>query len=232
MPRQKTHRALAPALALAALLAPGLALANWNTALPVPGDPGSGSGANSSNPWIASPAAGSVYVEWNFFEGYPTDSTPDIAGSGASVTETTGMAFATGGGNLYSFAALTEFTVDTAAVAGPSEVWLRVGTLGTVADTTATLNGVQATATQTYFGNSGSSFGGAREELVWNWKNVSASDYQFEFKASGSSMSLDQVAVYGIATTPVPEPQAAAMLALGLAGLGLAARRRRRSDAS
>lgn len=226
-------RARIPTLALAALL-PIAPLAHavggqWDTPLAVTGSAGTGNGASSATPWIATPATGSTYAEWNFFNGYPTDSTPDIAGSGASVTENTGMAFATGGGNIYSFAAATDFTLTAAAVSGAADVWLRIATIGTAALPTATLNGVGAQAVQTYSAASGSSFGGDEKEWVWTWNNVSATAYSFGFGASGSSMSLDQLAVYG-AAAPVPEPESALMLAAGLSALGWTAHRRRRTQ--
>jgi hypothetical protein len=225
------RRTAMPALALAALLPlspQAFAVGGqWDSALAVTGSAGTGNGATSATPWIATPAAGASYAEWNFFNSYPTDNTPDIAGGGASVTENTGMAFLTSGGNIYSFAAATDFTVAATAVAGAADVWLRIGILGNLPLTTATLNGVSAQAVETYSGDSGSSFGGAEKEWFWTWSNVSAPSYSFNFGAVESSMSLDQLAVYA-AAAPVPEPEAAMMLAAGLAALGFTARRRGR----
>jgi hypothetical protein len=217
-----------PALLLSAACLPGAwaASGQWDTALAVTGSAGTGNGASSATPWIATPAAGARYAEWNFFNGYPTDSTPDIAGT-ASVTENTGMAFLTGGGNVYSPGAATEFTVTAAALSGLADVWLRVGTLGSLPAASATLNGVAAQAVETFSANVGGAFGGTEKEWFWKWSAVAAAPLVFDFKAGSSSMSLDQLALYAAPTAAVPEPQAAALLALGLAGLAYTARRRR-----
>lgn len=204
----------------------------WDTALAVTGSAGNGNGASNATPWIAAPAAGATYAEWNFFNSYPTDSTPDIAhasDTSASLTENTGAAFLTSGGSIYSFAAATGFTLTANAVAGAADVWLRISTLGTQAETTATLNGVAAQAIETYSGSSGSSFGGGEKEWYWKWSNVSASSYTFGFEASESSLSLDQLGVYAAAVpavTPVPEPQSVLMMVAGLAAMGFVTRRR------
>lgn len=226
---------LAASLAAASLLALGTssafaAGAVWDTAL----GPGSGSGATSATPWIAAPATGSLYAEWNYFtdDSGPTvvDSTPDIASFGlgagaASLTETTGFAFIPGSGNVYSFSGATAFSLSLPGGSGIFDVWLRASTQGTLPNTTATLNGVAATAVQTYTAPAGG-MGGDEKEMYWKWSVASAPTYSFAFSASGSSMSLDQLAVYA---APVPEPSTYAMLGLGLAGLALARGRRRRS---
>src|SRR5262245_48465596 len=55
--------------------------------------------------------AGTFYAEWDVFDSL-SDSTPQFSfGLGsASVTENSGGAFITGGGNIYSFSVPTEFT--------------------------------------------------------------------------------------------------------------------------
>jgi hypothetical protein len=230
-----TSKMIVSRLGVAATAGALLALGNpawsaggkWDSAVPVPGSAGAGSGASSASPWVETPAAGSVLAEWNFFDSYPTDASPDIAGAG-SVTEGSGMAFITGGGNIYSFAAPTSFEVTTAALAGPGEVWLRIATLGTVANTSATLNGVAAIAQETYAGSSGSSFGGAEKEWLWKWTlgDTVATGFLFAFAASGSSMSLDQLAVYAAPRAPIPEPSSVALLVAGLGLIGARLRRR------
>ena len=200
----------------------------WDTALAVTGSAGAGIGATSATPWIATPAAGATYAEWNFFNSYPFDNSPDIAGSGASLTENTEAAFLTGGGNIYSPAAATDFTLIANAVAGAADVWLRVSTLGTEPLTPATLNGVASEAIETFSAVISGGFGGGEKEWYWKWSNVSAPSYTFDFEASGSSLSLDQLGVYaaGVAA-PVPEAGSALMLATGLAAMGFVSRRRR-----
>lgn len=185
----------------------------------------------TGNIWDSTIAGlGTVRAEWAIFDGYPTDSTPDVAGAG-SITETTGAAFLTGGGNIYSFAAATEFSLVTSGLNALSTVWLRTGTLGTLPIVTATLNGVAATAVETYSEGLGG-FGGSEKEWYWKWTGVGpTATYSFNFKAAESSMSLDQVAVYA-AAAPVPEPGEWAMLLSGLALLGGIARRRTRAMAA
>ncbi len=185
-----------------------------------------GNGATSATPWIASPPAGSRYAEWNFFNGL-TDNSPDIGGSGdaASVTENSGSAFVTGGGNIYSPSFVTDFTVTLAGGGtGPWDVFLRVATLGSAAASTATLNGIAATAIETFSAPIVGGFGGNEQEVYWKWTVDAAPTYTFVFVAATSSMSLDQLAVFA---APVPEPQTYALFGLGLGLLGLARARRR-----
>ncbi len=225
------HRTGLPALVLAAMLPmaqqANAASGRWDTALAVTGSAGTGNGATSATPWVSTPAAGSTYAEWNFFNAYPTDSTPDIAGGRASLTENTEAAFLTGGGNIYSFAAATDFTLTANAVLSAADVWLRVGIVGTVPLATATLNGVAAQAIESYSAAISGGFGGTEKEWYWKWSNVSAPSYTFGFAASESSMSLDQLGVYAAAVAaPVPEAGSAMMLAAGLAAMGFLTRRR------
>jgi hypothetical protein len=186
----------------------------------------SGTGATSAAPWIASPPAGSRHAEWNFFDGL-TDNNPDIGSSGgaASVTENSGSAFVTGGGNIYSPSFVTDFTVTLAGGGtGPWEVYLRIATLGSPAASTATLNGIAATAIETFSAPIVGGFGGNEQEVYWKWTVDAAPAYTFAFAAATSSMSLDQLGVFA---APVPEPQTYALFGLGLGLLGLARARRR-----
>ncbi len=195
---------------------------------------------DTATPWGS--ATTSQYAEWNIFNA-TTDNSPDVALSAAttaSVQETTGTAFLTGG-NIYSFALPTAFTATLSGTTGGTfDVYLRIGTLGSISSTTATLNGVSATsvvqlnASQGNFGGFGESF---EQEAYWKWTGVTgASLYTFQFNAASSSMSLDQlalatVAVSSSAITPVPEPEAYSMMALGLGLLAFSARRAAKRNA-
>jgi hypothetical protein len=171
--------------------------------------------------------SGTTLAEWNVINSYPADNTPDVAGSG-TLTETTGTAFLTSGGNVYSFSAPTAFTLSTAALgSGTWDVYLRVAGLGTAVNDAATLNGVSATRTITYSAALGGAFGGAEEESLWTWTLSGGSSLNFAFGASGSSLSLDQVGAYAQQASAVPEPATWAFMGAGLGAMGLMTRRQR-----
>jgi hypothetical protein len=212
------------------------ATGRWDTAL----GPGSGNGATPATPWIAAPAPGSVYAEWNFMsDDEPLsltieDRVPDIAASGLGagavrLAETSETAFVTGGGNIYAIGGVATFTLDVPGIAGTAaDVWLRASTLGALLAPTATLNGVAAALTPTFSAAVGGAFGGTEQEVYWRWRDVApAANLRFAFEASSSSLSLDQLAVYAI-PAPVPEPGTYALMALGVAGVAFFVRRRTR----
>ncbi len=186
-----------------------------------------GTGSSSANAWITTPEAGSSYAEWNVILSYPTDNTPDIAGAG-TLTELTGGAFTTSGGNVYGLGGPTSFQVDLAgSTTGLWDVYLRVGTQGSIALEEATLNGVSATRVLTYDSTITGGFGGAEQESLWKWTLAGTGDWVFNFGASAAHMSLDQVAVYAVQqTTAVPEPQTWALMGAGLGAMALVRRRR------
>jgi len=166
---------------------------------------------NSTNPWGSETPVS--YAEWNIFNG-TSDSSPDVsvtAGTTASVVETSGGSFVTGGGNIYSFSGATSFTATlSGSTSGLFDVYLRIGTLGTLANTTATLNGLSATSVLQFNEDQGTVMGGAtaEQELYWKWTSVSAASlYTFKFTSTSSSMSLDQLALAAVSVptvTPVP----------------------------
>ncbi|MFD0914123.1 PEP-CTERM sorting domain-containing protein [Methylophilus luteus] len=192
---------------------------------------------DTAAPWGS--ATTTQYAEWNVFNG-TSDNSPEVSLSAettASVTENTGLAFLTGG-NIYSWQAPTSFTANlsgSGATGGLFDVYLRIGTLGSVANVTATLNGVSAAATSVQtIGETTIVMGGvsAEQEVYWKWAGVSsASLYTFNFSASSSSMSLDQLALATVAVTAVPEPETYSMMALGLGLMAFVARRSRKNQA-
>lgn len=185
----------------------------------------SGNGSNSANAWIATPEAGSSYAEWNVILSYPTDNTPDIGGAG-TLTELTGGAFPTSGGNIYGLGGPASFRVDLAgSTTGLWDVYLRVAAQGSVVLEEAQLNGVSATRVVTHNGAITGGFGGAEQESLWHWTVAGTGDWAFNFGATAAHLSLDQVAVYAVQTA-VPEPQTWALLGAGLGAMGLLRRRR------
>lgn len=190
--------------------------ASWDT--PLAGHDGNGSSA--ATPW----ASGSVYAEWNLFDSFSTDATPDIAGSGSVSQLNPGAgSFLTGSGNLYSAAGAASFLVDLdVAQSGTWNVWLRIATQGTAADTVATLNGIAANKVVSYSAALGG-FGGSEEEAYWTWVVTDPLSLQFSFTSSEAHLSLDQLAVLA---QPVPEPATWMSLAAGLGLLGALSRRR------
>jgi len=179
---------------------------------------------------------GTFYGEWNVFsddvdEGTNpqpiTDLDPDVAQFNAdmSVTENNAVAFVTSGGNIYSFAAVTDFDLEAAGTGESSLVRtlaLRLGLIGTDIDPASVLlDGVAPALSEKLFTEEiTGGFGGAENEWLFIWSGVSDRPlYSFDFTAAESSMSLDQLAVYASAAV-VPVPAAVWLFgsALGLLG--------------
>lgn len=193
---------------------------------------------------------GVTYQAWDVFTGL-TDQAPDVADQNANgaalLSETSGVAFVTSGGNLYSPTGPTAFTVtvpEADVPAPPHDVTavVQIKTLGTeLDDGSITLNGLAPVDRAELFRSELGGFGGADVE-TWLLFNVpyaafgegtpGVENLTLEFAAAGSSMSLDRLSIdtavrpFGFydEANPVPEPTSAAVL---LAGVALVARRRR-----
>lgn len=192
--------------------------------------------------WTRGSTPGSLYAEWNIFNdniagGNIQDTTPEVANFGGGtyrVEETTGAAFLTSGGNIYSPVAPTAFEFTVANVAsGTHDVFLRLASLGNF-DTTLNrsftnfeLNGLSGVYSQMFNVDVGAGQGSEVEALV-SWFGVpSASSYLLKWNAVGSSVSLDQLSLDMGAVAPVPLPAAAYFMASGLVGLWTMARRKK-----
>ena len=199
-------------------------------------------GFNGLTSTWATTGSAALYAEWNWFTDDSgttgiQDFTPDVGSAGVSLShvyETSGAAFLTGGGNIYSFAApvsITSVLGDASGVStGTRDVALKIAALGTLPSPLATLNGVNATIVELYSGDSGSGFGGVEKEYLWLWTDVaSAPNYTLKFAASESSLSLDQLAIYASPAAAVPEPGSGALMLVGLSMAGVMSRRRRAS---
>ncbi len=200
---------------------------------------------------------GVTYQEWDVFTGL-SDQTPDVADNNpngsASLTENSGGAFVTGGGNIYSFAVATDFTVtipEADVPAPPHDVTaiVQIKTQGTELDySSVKLNGLSPVDTAELFRASLGGFGGSDVE-TWFLFNVPYAQFgdfdgintpvenlTLTFNAAGSSMSLDRLSIdtaikplgFYAEPNPIPEPASVALLGLGgLLVLGRARRQRR-----
>lgn len=183
--------------------------------------------------------AGTFYADWDVF-GSLSDDSPELSFGlgGASVIETSGGSFITGGGNIYSFAVATEFTTTLSGaepvVEGTRTVVTRFKTLGTIlADDSVllTVNGTQyePISTSLLYDLPLGGMGGNDQEKIFVW-TVPDGDYTFNFNATESSMSLSRFATYASDMTPVPEPSTCVLFGISTAVALYMARRRRSSS--
>jgi hypothetical protein len=200
-------------------------------------NPGNGFGGRTDL-WNISDA-GTLYAEWDVFNSAVSDNSPDIGSFGlgmASVTENTGGAFLTGGGNIYSPLIATHFTTALAGTLAPIEgiraVVAHIKTLGSViADRTVSLTidaisyppVISSLLNDVPLGG----FGGNDQEWLFVWKAVPDGSYTFDFNASESSMSLARYAAFASEVTPVPEPSTCVLFGLASVVVLYMVRRRR-----
>ncbi len=179
---------------------------------------------------------GTLYAEWDIFDGYPLSTTPDIGSSNitsTTLTETTGTAFLTGGGNIYGFSAATFFTLDvdsnasgTQGNTGNQSINLQLRVLGTDIDTSSITLGGTAGSVSLLEEIPLGGFGGTQRDYLISWNSTQVDNFAFAFNAASSHMSLDRLALDigpSAAVSAVPVPAAAWLFGsalLGLAGVG------------
>ena len=195
-------------------------------------------------------AANSVHAQWEVFTdavGTPGN-LPDVAGSypasgspsggaAALVIGNTPSAFLTGGGNIYSFAAATSFTVTVPnynlGAGWNTRFVAQIQNQGSPLDFSSVKLSYDGGNRLLPFDYTDELVGSPVPEnlFAWDLAGFNPASFTLTFNASASSMSLDAIAVDTFtqqgAFSPmgVPEPATGALAALGLIGT-LAARRR------
>lgn len=206
--------------------------------------PGSASVPPTSQPvfnWSRGDA-NSFYSGWDVFAddlpgGNINDNTPQFGSGGASLTETSGTAFITSGGNIYSFAAPTAFTVSVPSIdLGPAAFSTRIvaqfRTQGTELDyADIKLNGASANLSYLSPPVPLGGFGGSLVDYLAVWDLTSVNGpLTLTFNAAGSSMSLDQLHIDGFSSVAaVPEPSSMLLMAAAASGVGYRKWRKRKA---
>lgn len=145
-------------------------------------------------------------------------------------------AFLTGGGGIYSFAEVVDFTLDFATDFVPGTVVLQTRSFGTLLDPASFAIGYFEAGNWTPLGGPirtnlysaplGGAFGGIDSIDRWDWtlpRTLNATDLRIAFAAAGSSSSLTALR---LDVAAIPEPSTYALL-FGLAALAVAAWRTR-----
>ncbi|RNC81105.1 MAG: hypothetical protein ED559_04710 [Phycisphaera sp.] len=202
----------------------------------------------------------STYFEWDDFSNPLGGNTPDIGmfpnplptgWSEPDVVETTGTGFITSTGNIYSFAAATEFEVSFPNYGYGSKsfdttVLVQIRTQGNELDPESLAIGSYSPVETTELDRislGGGGPGGFQVDTLFRFELPgNFDDYLLEFKAIGSSMSLDKLAIDTFATSalvagpfsgtktntdgtdPIPAPASATLI--GLAACASTRRRR------
>jgi hypothetical protein len=153
----------------------------------------------------------STYQQWQIFTTTSGPNFPDFADQNpngtATLIETTGGAFVTSGGNIYSFAVATHFVVvipdfDLGPQAS-SRFVVQIRTLGTTVDlSSVSMNGIIAESAELLYEEPLGGFGGVLRDWKFEWVGLSGNLPMnvLEFSAEGSSMSLDRLAVDTLAS--------------------------------
>ncbi|MEO1535647.1 MAG: GC-type dockerin domain-anchored protein [Planctomycetota bacterium] len=151
----------------------------------------------------------STHYEWDDFSSASGDNAPDISADPADVAgilpnviETTGTAFITSTGNIYSLNTVVEFEITVPAFelpGGTTDVVLQTRTQGREIDETTILaNGQPPVETIELFRfelGPDDIFGGFLVDVVHRFEVDSSNPVVIEFAASDTSLSLDRVAV-------------------------------------
>jgi hypothetical protein len=195
--------------------------------------------------------ANSVHAQWEIFTdavGTPGN-LPDVAGSfpaagtpsgaAAVVIGNTPSAFLTGGGNIYSFAAPTNFTV-TVPNYGLGAGWntrfvAQIQNQGSPLDFSSVLLSYDGGNQLLPFDYTGELAGNPAPEnlFAWDVAGLNPSTFTLTFNASSSSMSLDALAIDTFTQTDafnpldVPEPTSFVLVGAALTAATALVRRRR-----
>ena len=166
---------------------------------------------------------GSTYAEWDIFtEPKFEPNSPDVSTDDATIVCTTGSAFLTGTGNIYSFQAPTFFQLDDLVDGSVRNVYLQIESLGssievdtarliytpTGGETVSVAPRLAAVACEEELTGPNGGIGTVYL-LQWDLRENPISDsYTILFNAASSSLSLDKVS---LDTSPeyveIPEPK-------------------------